>query len=125
MHAAGHHSSGGRATGEKGPLIELRTSGPVSIQVMYKLEMSDQKQAAGLLVPCKITCVWCVSCGVCVSMYTTPLPPLGCHVRMFVCMYIRSYITCLIQQLKLFLVDSCKNVVYDGKHHLKRARRDG
>ena len=80
---AGHHSSGGKATGEKGPAIELEC--------------------------------WTSAYKLCTSW--------KCLTH--VCTYVRSYITCLIQQLKLLLVDSCKNVVYDGKHHLKRARRDG
>ena len=90
---------------------------------MYKLEMSNQKQAVGLLVPCKITCVCGVFLVVCVFL-CIPLPFLPLDAT-YACLYVRNYITYLIQQLKLFLVDSCKNVVYDGKHHLKRARRDG
>lgn len=70
----------------------------------YKLETCDQKEVAGLLVPCTVHVCVCVWCG------SIQLPPSTWMPRTHV---VRSYITCLIQQLKLFLVDGCKNVVYD------------
>ena len=110
-----------QGVGQQEKKDHLLNSGPLDLSA-YKLCTSWK-----CLIRSKWQACLCHVCGVflvvCVFL-CIPLPFLPLDAT-YACLYVRSYITYLIQQLKLFLVDSCKNVVYDGKHHLKRARRDG